>query len=202
VALDGAPRPGRLNRAVVRGTQPHLSAAACQPRDRVGDEAFARSGCPSRSPTASGSLVAGRSFGISGHRTSFRVVRPTKPPCMWRRANGRDIPNERHWSAHTSTSSGNAPGRSDALHALPAETGPVWAPDRLSAWPVEGGRYGIDAHYHGLTGIERAHVQRTRLEKLGLSATVKHDRGRPHPDRASPARAYLACVGGLPRPPL
>jgi hypothetical protein len=32
--------------------------------------------------------------------------------------------------------------------ALPAETGPVWAPDRLSIWPVEGGRYGIDAHYH------------------------------------------------------
>lgn len=32
---------------------------------------------------------------------------------------------------------------------LPAETGPVWAPDRLSVWPVEGDRFGIDAHYHG-----------------------------------------------------
>ena len=35
---------------------------------------------------------------------------------------------------------------------LPAETGPTWAPDRLSVWPVEGGRYGIDAQYHGATG--------------------------------------------------
>jgi hypothetical protein len=41
--------------------------------------------------------------------------------------------------------------------------------------PVEGGRYDIDAHYHGLTGIERAHVQQTRLENLGLAATVKQD---------------------------
>jgi hypothetical protein len=24
--------------------------------------------------------------------------------------------------------------------ALPAETGPTWAPDELSIWPVEGGR--------------------------------------------------------------
>jgi hypothetical protein len=94
---------------------------------------------------------------------------------MWRRANGRDIPNERHWSAHTSTSSRNARADLVPYTPLPAETGPVWAPDRLSVWPVEGGRYGIDAHYQGLTGIERAHVQRTRLEKLGLSATVKHD---------------------------
>jgi hypothetical protein len=58
---------------------------------------------------------------------------------------------------------------------LPAETGPVWAPDRLSVWPVEGGRFGIDAHYHGVTGVERAHVQQSRLQKLGLAASVKHD---------------------------
>jgi hypothetical protein len=59
--------------------------------------------------------------------------------------------------------------------ALPAETGPVWAPDRLSVWPVEGGRYGIDAHYHGRTGRERAEGQRERLKKVGVSAAVKQD---------------------------
>jgi hypothetical protein len=51
----------------------------------------------------------------------------------------------------------------------------VWAPDRLSVWPVEGGRYGIDAHYHGSTGVERASGQQARLHKLGIAATVKHD---------------------------
>lgn len=59
--------------------------------------------------------------------------------------------------------------------ALPAETGPTWAPDRLSIWPVEGGRYGLDAHYYGETGIERAHDQRRRLARAGLSASVRED---------------------------
>jgi hypothetical protein len=57
--------------------------------------------------------------------------------------------------------------------ALPAETGPTWAPDRLSVWPVEGGRYGIDAHYHGSTGLTRAERQQQRLASAGLSASVR-----------------------------
>lgn len=56
---------------------------------------------------------------------------------------------------------------------LPAETGPTWAPDRLSVWPVEGGRYGIDAQYHGATGAQRAEHQRVRLGESGLVATVR-----------------------------
>lgn len=59
--------------------------------------------------------------------------------------------------------------------ALPAETGPTWAPDRLSVWPVEGGRYGIDAHYHGSTGLTRAERQRERLASEGLGASVRTD---------------------------
>jgi hypothetical protein len=59
--------------------------------------------------------------------------------------------------------------------ALPAETGPTWAPDRLSVWPVEGGRYGIDAHYHGATGLTRAERQQQRLATSGLSASVRTD---------------------------
>jgi hypothetical protein len=94
---------------------------------------------------------------------------------VWRKANGREIPDERHWSAHTSTSSRNVRADVVPYTPLPAETGPVWAPDRLSVWPVEGGRFGIDAHYQGRTGIERARVQQIRLEKLGLIGTVKHD---------------------------
>jgi hypothetical protein len=59
--------------------------------------------------------------------------------------------------------------------ALPAETGPTWAPDRLSVWPVEGGRYGIDAHYHGSTGLTRAERQEQRLAAAGLGASVRTD---------------------------
>ncbi|MGA2322053.1 MAG: hypothetical protein ABSG95_15185 [Solirubrobacteraceae bacterium] len=59
--------------------------------------------------------------------------------------------------------------------ALPAETGPMWAPDRLSVWPVEGGRYGIDAHYHGSTGATRAEHQVQRLAATGLTASVRTD---------------------------
>jgi hypothetical protein len=62
--------------------------------------------------------------------------------------------------------------------ALPAETGPIWAPDELSIWPVEGGRYGVDAHYHGPTGARRARHQQSRLAGVNLAATVRpHDSG-------------------------
>lgn len=56
---------------------------------------------------------------------------------------------------------------------LPAETGPTRAPDTLSIWPVEGGRFGIDAHYHGATGVQRAEHQLARLGEAGLAATVR-----------------------------
>jgi hypothetical protein len=40
---------------------------------------------------------------------------------------------------------------------------------------VEGGRYGIDAHYHGSTGSARAEHQQRRLAKAALRATVHRD---------------------------
>src|SRR4029079_11489027 len=59
--------------------------------------------------------------------------------------------------------------------ALPAETGPTWAPDRLSIWPVEGGRFGIDAHYHGKTGSARASQQAVRLGRVNLAVALRED---------------------------
>jgi hypothetical protein len=58
---------------------------------------------------------------------------------------------------------------------LPAETGPLFAPDRLSIWPVEGGRYGIDATYHGASGYERSDAQRARLERVRLNVSVRQE---------------------------
>ena len=61
--------------------------------------------------------------------------------------------------------------------SLPAETEPFLAPDRMSVWPVEGGRYGVDVTYHGATGFERAEAQQQRLEVANLSASVRQELG-------------------------
>ena len=94
---------------------------------------------------------------------------------MRRRASAQNGPDERAWSAHTSVHPRAARADLVPYMSLPAETGPMWAPDCLSVWPVEGGRYGIDAHYQGHSGIERANGQQQRLKKVGLSATLKRD---------------------------
>ena len=51
--------------------------------------------------------------------------------------------------------------------SLPAETeGPLLAPDQMSVWPAEGGRYGIDGTYQGATGFERAEAGEHALFRL------------------------------------
>lgn len=91
------------------------------------------------------------------------------------RRSRRTSPDDRSWSARTSVDGRVASEELVHYTALPAETGPTWAPDRLSVWPVEGGRYGIDAHYHGSTGADRAEQQEQRLAKSGLRAGVRSD---------------------------
>ncbi|HEV2060085.1 MAG TPA: hypothetical protein VGR11_12075 [Solirubrobacteraceae bacterium] len=82
-------------------------------------------------------------------------------------------PDDRAWSARTNLHERDV-GKDDVRYTpLPAETGPTWAPDELSIWPVEGGRFGIDAHYHGATGAERAAHQVERLGRAGLVATTR-----------------------------
>lgn len=94
-----------------------------------------------------------------------------------RRKPGADRPprgvDDRAWSARTNVHARDVGKDFIRYMPLPAETGPTWAPDRLSIWPVEGGRYGIDAQYHGATGAQRAEHQRARLGESGLVATVR-----------------------------
>jgi hypothetical protein len=61
--------------------------------------------------------------------------------------------------------------------SLPPDIGPHLAPDRLSVWPMEDGRYGLDATYHGATGFERAEAQRQRLRAANLGASVRQELG-------------------------
>jgi hypothetical protein len=121
--------------------------------------------------------------------------RPTEPE-----PEGRQI-DDREWSARP-----QPPGEGRELIApssLPAETGPTWAPDELSVWPVEGGRYGLDAHYHGRTGVQRAEHQRARLERANLVASVRRHRRGGATLRLGPlphAAAWLALEAFLGRP--
>jgi hypothetical protein len=85
---------------------------------------------------------------------------------------------DRAWSARTSVRGREAKAELVAYTALPAETGPTWAPDEMTVWPVEGGRFGIDAHYYGPTGAQRAERQHGRLATANLAATVsRHESG-------------------------
>lgn len=59
----------------------------------------------------------------------------------------------------------------DAL--LPMHAGPV--PDRLTIWPVDDGRYGLDATFQGGSGYERAQIHRTELEQQGVSHTFRQE---------------------------
>ena len=79
---------------------------------------------------------------------------------------------DRAWSARRSIHERDARPDLVAYTPLPAETGPTWAPDQLSVWPVEGGRFGLDAHYEGETGAQRAEYQAQKLAALNLRATV------------------------------
>lgn len=51
---------------------------------------------------------------------------------------------------------------------LPA--GPV--ADRLTLWPVDDGRYGLDAVFQGASGYERCEAHRTALDTAGVKCSL------------------------------
>ncbi len=56
---------------------------------------------------------------------------------------------------------------------LPVKAGPV--PDRLTIWPVDDGRYGLDASFQGETGYERAQVHQRELERASVPHTFRQE---------------------------
>jgi hypothetical protein len=137
-----------------------------------------------------------------GESVSPRRKRPEPGP---QDEEPRPVP-DRSWSARRSIHERDA--RPDLVDytALPAETGPTWAPDQLSVWPVEGGRFGLDAHYEGATGGQRAEYQAHRLAQLNLRATVQKDpsggtRLRLGPLAHEAAWVALEAFLGRPLPP-
>jgi hypothetical protein len=74
---------------------------------------------------------------------------------------------------------------SDSL--LPTRAAPV--PDRLTIWPVDDGRYGLDATFQGSSGYQRAQQHRDELERDGVSHTFRQELDGAWTLRFGPLRA-------------
>ena len=77
-------------------------------------------------------------------------------------------------------------------------------PDRLTLWPVEGGRFGLDASFSGAFGQDYAKEHRAALKAGGLKASLRRDRGaeetwilRMGPLTSEAARAAVEAFLGL-----
>jgi hypothetical protein len=58
---------------------------------------------------------------------------------------------------------------------VPTQAGPV--PDRLAIWPMEDGRYGLDATFQGASGYERAEVHARDLEERNVPHSFRQELG-------------------------
>jgi hypothetical protein len=56
---------------------------------------------------------------------------------------------------------------------LPSQAGP--APDRLTIWPVDDWRYGLDATFHGASGHERAMQHEDQLVRDGVRHSSRQE---------------------------
>lgn len=70
---------------------------------------------------------------------------------------------------------------------LPVNAGPV--PDRLTIWPIDDGRYGLDATFQGVSGYERAEHHRGELEARGVPYRFQQELGDAWTLRFGPLRA-------------
>ncbi len=80
----------------------------------------------------------------------------------------------------------------------------TWAPDQMSLWPVEGGRFGLDAHYEGSTGAQRAEYQAQKLAELNPGTTVHESASGRTTLRLGPLAheaAWVASEASIGRPP-
>lgn len=56
---------------------------------------------------------------------------------------------------------------------VPTQAGPV--PDRMTIWPMEDGRYGLDATFQGASGYERAEVHASALDEGGIAHSFRQE---------------------------
>jgi hypothetical protein len=80
---------------------------------------------------------------------------------------------------------------------LPMRAGPV--PDRLTIWPVDDGRYGLDATFQGASGYERAEHHREELSRHQVPHTFRQELNDGWTLRFGPLRAVdvAAALGAF-----
>ncbi len=86
---------------------------------------------------------------------------------------------------------GIAPGSDQipmsSTERLPVKAGPV--PDKLTIWPVDDGRYGLDATFQGASGYDRAEHHQQELQSRGVPHTFRQEVGGGWTLRFGPFRA-------------
>lgn len=70
---------------------------------------------------------------------------------------------------------------------LPVEAGPV--PDRLTIWPIDDGRYGLDATFQGASGYLRAERHHSELVQRGIRHSLRQELDGGWTLRFGPLRA-------------
>jgi hypothetical protein len=87
-------------------------------------------------------------------------------------------------------------GRLDAdfmeVTNLPTQAGPV--PDRMTIWPIDDGRYGLDATFQGASGYERAASHKISLDNSGVSHSFRQELGGAWTLRFGPLSAADVSV--------
>ena len=58
---------------------------------------------------------------------------------------------------------------------LPVAADPRPVPDRMTVWPVDDGRFGLDATFQGASGYQRAELHETALRVAGIAYTLKQE---------------------------
>ena len=74
-----------------------------------------------------------------------------------------------------------------STECLPVKAGPV--PDKLTIWPVDDGRYGLDATFQGVSGYERAEHHQQELHTRNVPRTFRQELGGGWTPRLGPFRA-------------
>jgi hypothetical protein len=70
---------------------------------------------------------------------------------------------------------------------VPTQAGPV--PDRMTIWPMDDGRYGLDATFQGASGYERAERHTANLDASGIRYSFRQELGDAWTIRFGPLNA-------------
>lgn len=75
---------------------------------------------------------------------------------------------------------------------LPTQAGPV--PDKMTIWPMDDGRYGLDATFQGASGYERAERHKVSLKAGGVNYSFRQELGGAWTLRFGPLSAADVSV--------